>query len=801
MKYCYHCGDEIIEETTFDDKSFCCEGCKTVYQILDHGDLAEFYELNEDAGFRPNKVQNYEYDFLELEEIKAKLISFQEEGIVKTQLSLPQIHCSSCLYVLERIHQINTGIKQCHVDFTSKKAIITYNEEEITLREVAELLAKIGYAPDIKLKDYEKEETPKKDYSLIIKIGVVGFCFGNIMLLSFPEYLGLENTDKQFQTLFNGLNFVLALPVLIYGARDYLVGAYKSLRTGNFLLDVPISIGIVALFGRSAYEIFSQTGPGYFDSFAGLIFFLLIGKWFQTRTYNQLNFERDYSSYFPIAVSKEEGNDLVTVPLKSVQVGDRICIRNNELIPADAVLMDGTTQIDYSFVTGESKSIRKNKGEKLYAGGKNKGKNIIVKVTEEVNNSYLTNLWKTPIFNKERKGFSFADSVSKYFTVAILLIGTISGLVWFFLDPSQWVFIVTSVFIVACPCAIALSEPFTYSNAQRLFSKRDFYLRNSGIISILPRITDIVFDKTGTLTELDRGELTWEGEKLSNEEERIIYSIVKNSSHPLSCLISTSLEHYSSLNIEDYEEVVSSGIQATVNGKTYKIGNDSFVGMSSTDRRTRVNVAVDGEYRGVFIIGNKYRARIESLIISLGGRYRLHVISGDNDAEQDRLLKLFGEKNEIVFNAKPQDKLDYVKSLQDEGCKVLMLGDGLNDAGALKQSDFGISVVEDSFSFSPSSDAILNGNELVNLSELLAFGRFSYATVKRSYAFSLAYNLTGICFAVLGLLTPLFAAILMPLSSISVVFFTTISTNLYAYRKLNKKASNKREKPYPSANK
>ena len=790
MKECYHCHTECLEEIEFQDKTFCCIGCKTVFQILEQGDLADFYELNKDAGFRPGSIQDFEYDFLELEEIQTKLIAFKEEGLVKIQLHLPQIHCSSCLYLLERLHQIHPGVKQCQVDFTTKQATITFNDEEISLKNLAELLASIGYAPQIKLKDYEEKKADKKDNSLIIKIGVVGFCFGNIMLLSFPEYLGLENGDKSFQKLFNGLNFVLALPVLLYGARDYLLGAYRSLKMKALMLDVPISIGILALFSRSLYEVYTQTGPGYFDSFAGLIFFLLIGKWFQTRTYNQLNYERDYSSYFPIAVSKLEGTELVTTPLKSVKIGDRLCIRNNELIPTDAILIGGGAQIDYSFVTGESKSIRKVEGDKLFAGGKNKGTNITVEVIQEVNNSYLTSLWKNPVFNKNNSHVSFADRVSKYFTISVLLVGLLSAITWYFIDPSRTAFVLTSVFIVACPCAIALSEPFTYSNTLRLFSQKNFYLRNSSLVADLPAITDIVFDKTGTLTELDEGELVWEGNKLTEAQKNVIYSIVKNSSHPLSRLIANGLKNATEVEIDEYEEVTSAGISAKTMLGEYKIGSNEFVSVDVKDGSTRVNISENGILIGAYIVANKYRPGIEDLIHQLRGKYNLHVVSGDNDAEKDRLMELFGSKVNLVFNAKPEDKLIYVKSLQTENKKVLMLGDGLNDAGALKQSDFGISVVEDAFSFSPSSDAILNGASLIELNALLDFGRFSYATVKRSYVFSLMYNITGICFAVSGLLTPLFAAILMPLSSISVVFFVTISTSAFAARKFN----NKREK-------
>lgn len=788
LKECYHCHGECFEEIQYNDKVFCCDGCKTVYEILVEGNLENFYQLNEEAGLRPDATSKGKYDFLELPEIRKQLIAFEEEDIVKISFHLPKIHCSSCLYLLERLDKIQKGVLQSQVDFAAKNALITFNSSEIKLSQLAELLATIGYPPSINLEDYDKTKPAKKNNSLVIKIGVVGFCFGNIMLMSFPEYLGISEADRNFQLLFNWLNLGLSLPILIYGAQEYIVGAYKSLRLKKIQLDVPIAMGIFALFLRSTYEILWEVGPGYLDSFAGLIFFLLVGKWFQQRTYSTMNFERDYASYFPIAVTKtSKSGDEELIPLKAARVGDRLLIRNGELIPADAILISEQAHIDYSFVTGESRSIKKESGSKMFAGGKNKGKNIEVEMIKEVENSYLTNLWKNPIFNKQKEYESFADRISKYFTTGVIIVALSAGIFWYFIDPGKATFVVTSVLIVACPCAIALSEPFTYSNLIRILGKHNFYTRSTDVAAELNGITDIVFDKTGTLSRLDESEIAWEGEHLNNKDEAIIFGLTSQSSHPLSRMIASFIGKQASVEIDKYEEIPGKGIQAEVDGDTWKIGSAKFMNLDLALIQTKVFIAKNNVVLGAFAFANKYRPGIETLITKLKKSYTIHIVSGDNESEAAKLNELFGEAISMKFNAQPQDKLEYIAALQQAGKKVLMLGDGLNDAGALKQSDFGVSVAEDILAFSPSADAILKARNLVHLDKYLEYGNFGAKTVKRSYFFSLMYNLTGLGFAIFGLVTPLFAAILMPLSSISVVLFTTATTNIKGLRLFNSK--------------
>lgn len=776
MSSCYHCADQCVEEIQFDEKVFCCSGCKTVYEILEMSDMSSLYELEENPSIRPSGAQIGKYDFLQLEEIQEKLLDFKEGNISKIRFHLPQIHCSSCLWLLERLHKLQEGIIQSQVNFAKKEAIVTFDHEKIDLTKVAELLATLGYPPPITLNELSGNPTKKFNRKLIVRIGVAGFCFGNIMLLSFPEYLGISESDENFQSLFNYLNLVLALPVLLYSARGYIVSAFKSLSNRSINIDVPITIGIFALFSRSLFEVLSGSGAGYFDSFAGLIFFLLIGRWFQQKTYDAINFERDYKSFFPIAVTKLTGSDEHITPLSEVGIGDRILIRNQELIPADSELVKGRARIDYSFVSGESRHFSKDVGEQIYAGGRQDGSAIEVVIRKNVDNGYLTSLWNNPIFSKQKVGSKIADHVAKYFTIVLILIAFFAGLYWSFADPSQIAFVVTSILIVACPCAIALSVPFTYGNGIRLLGRRNFFLKSADVIERMSEVTDIVFDKTGTITQSDEMHCSWQGDVLTEEQKTIIFGLVRNSNHPLSREITKFLE---GVQRQEYEvkEISGKGLRAIINGSKWTIGSSDFVGTADVVTETRVYVSCDNELLGFYRFSNQYLEGVEELFKELKQDFRLHILSGDNDSERDRLEVLLPYETHLNFNQSPESKLEYVKRLQESGATVMMVGDGLNDAGALRQSDVGVAAVSDLHSFSPSSDGIITTQKLKKLASYMEFSKYSKRIVKISYIFSVVYNLIGLGFAVQGLLTPLVAAILMPLSSISIIVLVTILVN------------------------
>src|SRR5690606_28266669 len=301
--YCFHCGDPVYSDLFQEDShEFCCLGCQSVYSILSTNNLKNYYKYNDHPGKAQDKKAEH-LEYLNEPKIAQKLIDFQDNEYTHITLYIPAIHCSSCIWLLENLYKLNTSIVQSRIDFTKKQAAIKFKHSEISLKKLIELLITIGYEPIITLQDVVKKQKTVNQNSLVRKIAVAGFCFGNVMLFSLPEYFGFGTIDKDYATLFNWLNLSFAIPVLLYSAKDYFISAYNSLKLKQVNLDVPLALGIFILFLRSAVEIIAQNGPGFSDTLCGLVFFILIGKWIQNRTFYHLSFERDYRSYFPVAVT------------------------------------------------------------------------------------------------------------------------------------------------------------------------------------------------------------------------------------------------------------------------------------------------------------------------------------------------------------------------------------------------------------------------------------------------------------------------------------------------------------------
>lgn len=793
---CYHCG-EVCDTTAihFDEKNFCCNGCKTVYDIFSTNDLSYYYDLQSAAGATPKAIEG-KYDFLDNSDIIERLTEFDDGTIQIINLYIPHIHCSSCIWILENLTKLNASISTSQVDFPKKTIRITYRLHQFSLKELVILLARIGYEPYISLDDFENKKKDS-DRRLIYKLGVAGFAFGNVMFLSFPEYFDLESSSvtggefwlNEYQPIFHWLMFIFSLPVVFYSGWDYFISAYKGLRSKLLNIDVPIALGILVLFLRSTVEIALNLGSGFFDSLTGLVFFLLLGKFFQQKTYSFLSFERDYKSYFPIAITRIDVNGKEeTVPVQQIQKGDRLLIRNEEMIPVDGNLVKGSARIDYSFVSGESEPVKKGLGDVIYAGGKQLQGVIEMIALKSVSQSYLTQLWGNAVFQTD-KATSFqniTDRIGKRFTISVLSIAFVSTLFWLFYDANKALNVFTAILIIACPCAIALASPFTLGNMLRIFGKKKFYLKNTQTIERLAQIDTAIFDKTGTITTARKSTAFYEGMPLTPEEESLLKNTIRASNHPLSRSLYSLLKEQNIITLDDYGEQVGKGLEGAKNEIHMKIGSADFVGKPKSDEllETCVYISSNNTYKGRYVFHNEYREGLSDVFQKMSATLDLAILSGDNEGEKERLEALLPKLTPLYFNQQPASKLEFIKSLQQQDKKVLMVGDGLNDAGALAQSDVGVAISENINVFSPACDAILDATKFQQLYSYILASKRAMGIIKMSFILSLLYNCIGLYYAISGQLEPVIAAILMPLSSISIVAFTTLMTNLIG-RKLD----------------
>ena len=778
--HCTHCGEVCPDQHSLKDEFwFCCEGCKLVYQLLSDHKLDGYYNALDTAfvGRKPQSKKDYSY--LDDEEILNQLLEFSSDERQSFTFELPDIHCTSCIWLLENLDKLTPGIISTRVNFLKKTCSVSYDPRITRLQIIAELLHKIGYTPRFNQDMMGGAERETADRSLLYKLGVAGFSFGNIMLLSFPEYLGL-NGAKDFQFL-GYLNLVLALPVMLYSGSDYLKNAIRGLRIRKLGIDVPIALGMLVLFLRSTYEIISATGVGYLDSLSGFVFFLLIGRWFQQYTQQSISFDRDYRSFFPISVLKKEQDQWVNKNVREIEKGAELKIRHQEIIPCDGILKSPEAKIDYSFVTGEERVQVVPEGSLLYAGGKMKGQAILMEVTKPVNQSYLTRLWNDRE-NYQRMAPQMSNLIEKighHFVLGILMIALGTMIYWINVDITMAFNAVTAVLIIACPCVLALSVPFIYGNMLRLLAAQGVFCRNTDILERVHMMNTVVFDKTGTITDTDKMETIFTGNPLSERDRILIKSLSVESSHPLSQSIARSMPEAPALTPGMFREHIGKGIEGRIDGSDIRMGSPAFIfetPVSTED--TTVLVEIDGKYLGRYVVKQRLRKNIRTILKSLSKRCTLFLLTGDGRHDEKRMTEIFPSHSELHFDQKPIDKLKFIKRQQEKGERVMMIGDGLNDSGALKQSDLGIVVSQTTNNFTPACDIIVSRSSFEQLSRILDFVKRGRYLLYGAFFWAFLYNAVGLYFAVLGLLSPVVAAILMPVSSLTIMAYGLLSTQL-----------------------
>lgn len=786
---CFHCGElNHKSPIIYKEHSFCCSGCKQVYKLLSDHSLEDYYDCELVPGLSP-KAQRF--SFLDHPIFRDKLISFTHQGISKVTFFLPGIHCRSCLYLLENLYKLNSAITKTSLNFSKKELSIWFQDAEISLGELANFLVSIGYEPFVDSDDSQtsKHKILKEENDLFIKLGIAGFCAGNAMLFSFPEYLGID--DENLKNLFGYLNLFLGTITVFYSGSDYFKNVWSHLKLRKITIELPILLGILVGYSRSAYEILSHSGAGYIDSVSGLLFFLLIGKWFQQKSFDFLSFERKYTSYFPLTITKLIKGIEILAPLQEIAIGDHLLIRNQEIIPADAILFRGKSYIDYSFVTGESERIKIMEGESIFAGGKHEGELIEIVIVKDLKQSHLTQLWEEQVFkdpiHKTENWENFANTVGVYFTYGLISLASVVGIYWYVFDPTKWQNSVVSILVIACPCALAISYPFALGHGMRWLAKFNFFIKDTQSLERLAQIDTIVFDKTGTLTSSTKQDAKEHFTRnLTSIEWANLCSLVNQSTHPISRQARKYIQHKGFGQAEKpelFNEASGKGLEGYYEGIKYRVGSAKFIGYSLQGTNTyqrsesQLYIQINEESIGYIEFPWENRPGVELMLRQLQSKFDVYLLSGDKKEHAVHILDWFLDPSWCQFECSPMDKMNFIKSLQNQGKKVAMVGDGLNDAGAIKQAHIGIAVSDDHLHFTPASDAILQGSALSNLPKFISFAQDGMTLIKFSFMISLIYNAIGLSFAIQGTLSPLIAAILMPVNSFSMLLIANAGMN------------------------
>lgn len=791
---CAHCG-AAGASILFNAERFCCQGCARVRSILKEQGLLDFYEIegNDRLSLR-NRVPT-DFGFCDTAWFSGKFITPIGTDRYVVTLKLPAIHCAACVWLLEKLPEMLPGVTSARINYLAKELRITAHTTT-PLSLVAKFVSDLGYDPDFAGSLKNPRALGKHDRKLLRKLAVAAFGFGNAMLFSLPEYFSLR-VEPGFAKTFIVLNVVIATAVLIFSAGGFFKNAWAALKQKKVILDLPISIGIAAMFAKSTTDIATGLSSGYADTFCGLIFFLLIGRYVQSRSFAWLNFERDNLLFLPLAVRLKRADAEIIVPVQDVQAGDRLRLLAGETLPMRATLLSDIGEIDYAFITGESQPVVFRQGETLEAGGKLVGQSAEFTVLEPVDQAKLNRIWQeADAQTAVAPAGDFAESIIPYFTAIVLVIAVIALVYWLPSDAARAFNAFCAVLVITCPCALAMAKPFAFFTTQSALSRQGLYLKTAGIVQKFWNLGWIVFDKTGTLTNPSSFDVEFVPARPDYNTTEFILplaAIAAESTHPLSRAIDAHKPRQGEFLVSNFSETPGQGLSAVCNGRPYLLGSLSWlaahglkpVALTVEAHETAVHAAVEETYLGYFAIHNTLRPGLEEAIAPLKRQHKLALISGDTDRDRARFHQILGADSELYFGQSPEDKARILQQLKQSG-RVMMVGDGLNDASALASADLGVAITENHSNFSPASDAILAAQSLTKLPRLISLARQAKWTAITAYAISFAYNIVGVSVAVTGSLTPLYTAILMPISSLTVISLAFVSARAGArLRSLN----------------
>jgi Cu2+-exporting ATPase len=760
---------------------FCCRACSVAYTIIHGAGLGAYYEQRErDAA--PVRASGKSYAEYDEPAFAARHVTSSGADGACIQFFIEGIHCSACVWLLERLPRVQHGVRSASFDLGRNALDVVFEPASVRPSEIAGALDRLGYAPHANATARQDGER-RADRALWLRLGVAGALAGNVMLMALALYSGAA-ADPAYAALFRWGSLLLAIPSVFFCGSVFLRGALASLRTRSPHMDLPISVGIVAGFLRSAWNTLAGRGEVYFDSLAVLIFLLLVGRWLQARHHRGATRVLDLiAALAPATARCVDGTGTREVPADAVAVGAIVEVARDERIPVDGVVTDGRTSVDTSWLTGESLPEAIAPGDRVYAGTVNVEAPIRLRVEVAGSGTRLGRLLESIGAAQARRApiVRLADRVSSYFVVVALGLAALTFAVWSCIDASRAVDHAVALLVVTCPCALGMATPLAVSVALKRAARAGIFFKGGEFLEALARPGTLVFDKTGTLTE---GRVTLARFSGDAAILPLVRAAEKRSGHPLARAIVAALSDEAELEAEDVTEQAGAGISARVAAHDVRVGSAAFVregaerveprfdgelGEQAALGRPTVAVAIDGELRGVLAFSDALRADARSSLDALRAiGYRAAVLSGDQPLVVESVARELGPLVAAEGGMSPERKLAWVERAH-AAAPVVMIGDGVNDAAAMAAADVAIAVHGGAEAALVAADVFTTLPGVGKVLEAILGARRTLAVIRRGIAFSLAYNVVGVGLCMAGRISPLLAAVLMPLSSLTVV--------------------------------
>ena len=772
---------------------FCCAGCAAVFSAIHAHGLEQYYQFRADTtAARPPATSHR--DYLEFDDVafRDRHVRQLADGLRQVELYLEGVHCTACVWIVERLPTVVAGVIGSRLDLHRQAVEIVWNPQETTLANVARQLDHFGYPAHPYRGAATRALRRQEERKLLMRIGLAWAVSGNVMVMSLALYAGwFDDMDAATAQLFRWVALVVTLPSITWAAWPFFHGAFSGLRQRILAMDLPVAIGLSAGFLGGSWNVIRGQGEIYFDSVASLIFLLLVGRWVQLRQRRQASDAAELLfSLAPSTAHRVDASGTVRdVAIECVQTGDLVDVRAGETFPVDGTLTVGHTTVDTAMLTGESRPVEIAVGERIYAGTTNLAAQVRVMTQLTGEDSRVGQLMHAIAEAARRRApiVVMANALVGKFVGLILAAAAITALLWAFLDPAQALDNTIALLIVTCPCALGLATPLAVHAALGRAARLGILLKGGDVVERLAKPGLVLFDKTGTLTQ---GHLQLLATAGDSSVWPAILALEQQCSHPLARAVVRAWPQLTAPPALNVEQALGGGVSGCVAGTAVRVGSPEFAcafidqdsaepadfGVADQVERwaaqgiTPVLAVVDGQVRAALGFGDPVRPEAAAAVAALrAAGCQVGILSGDHPRVVAAVASQLGLDPALCRGrCSPEDKLAVVQSEKLRG-DVVMVGDGVNDAAALAAATVGISVNGGAVASLVAADVFLTTPGLQPVVELLAGSKRTVAVIRRTIAFSLAYNLIGVVLAASGLLNPLIAAILMPLSSLTVM--------------------------------
>jgi Cu2+-exporting ATPase len=803
---CFHCGEIALEgnrwclEIDDEAQTMCCPACKAVAETIIGSGLKDYYRhrtaLPEVSPQQKRSANSDVRNELKLYDEPAIQQSFvQRFGSSQSETEQPEaeailvisgISCAACAWLIEhRLNQLE-HVTSVNLNLTTHRLMIRWLDDEVQLSQIFEEIHQLGYQAHPFSATEAEAQRIKESKTAFRRLAVAGFATMQVMMLSVPLYVGaLQGILAQYEIFLRAASMLFATFVVMYSARPFFSAALRDIRTHHLTMDVPVSIAILLAYFASVWSTVNQGPEIYFDSVCMFTFFLLTGRFFEMRARHRMTQAgNNLLDLMPSAAIKSSPEGNIVIPSSDIQVGDLLIIKPGQQIPADGTVESGNSAVDEAALTGEYLPIDKSQGDLLIGGTYNVESQLLMRVTATGADAELNTIMRLMDRAQQEKPAIaiFADKVASRFVAAVLIIASIIAISWWFIDPSQAFWITLAVLVVTCPCALSLATPTALTAATASLREQGFLISKGHVLEGLNQVDRIVFDKTGTLT---RGELSLEqslpaADNITlnaKQALKIAATLEQYSNHPIARAFNY-VGHFETHNIE---QVTGQGVEGQlINIKgcedtTYRIGRADFAFPQQLlcppidDDRQWLLLANDSQPLYWFALSDTLRQGAGATISQLKNwGIKVSILTGDPSSQVESVAKAL-DIDDVYKGLSPSQKLEIASSWQQQGERLMMVGDGINDVPTLARADIAVAIGHASDLTKTNADAVITNNSLTTLLHAISKGKKSSRIIRQNIYWALLYNLLALPLAATGFIPPWAAAIGMSVSSLIVV--------------------------------